>query len=246
MIGNQIIYLDRVDSTSNYVATLLSEGKARHGVVILAENQTNGRGQRGTVWQSQSSQNLLLSFYIEHNQLEIIYQEALTHFVSLALYHCLMKFELNAHIKWPNDILIGRKKIAGILIENQLRGSKIASSIIGIGLNVSQNPLDIPGSTSMSQETTNNITKELILEELLIQLNTNFQLLNQKQYSKLKSNYLEKLWLLGVPSLFESNKDKFTGIIRGTDEFGRLQIEQNHQVKTYDLKEVKFILRNEP
>ncbi len=245
MIGNQIIHLDRVDSTSNYVATLLSEGKARHGMVILAENQSNGRGQRGAIWQSESSKNLLLTIYVEHKQLEIIHQEALTHFVSLALHQCLLKFKINAEIKWPNDLLIRGKKIAGILIENQLRGSKIVSSIIGIGLNVLQTEFDIPGSTSITLETKESFTKENVLKELINQLNQLFQILTHKQYSKLKEMYLEKLWLMNVISLFESKNIRFSGIIRGTDEFGRLQIEHNQQINTYELKEVKFTLRNE-
>lgn len=246
MIGNQIIHLDRVDSTSNYAATLLSEGKARQGMVILAENQTNGRGQRGAIWQSESSKNLLLSFYVEHEQLEIINQEVLTHFISLSLHQCLLYFDIHANIKWPNDLIIGTKKIAGILIENQLRGSKITSSIVGIGLNVFQTEFSIPGSTSMSMEAKVSFTKEKVLEVLIEQLNHYYRLLALEQYTQLKEMYLEQLWLINTPSIFERKNEQFTGIIRGTDNFGRLLIEENQEIKTYDLKEVKFTLRNEP
>ena len=246
MIGNQIIHLDRVDSTSNYVATLVSEGKARHGVVILAEKQTNGRGQRGAEWQSENSKNLLLSFYLEHNQFEIIQQEALTHFVSLAIQACLSKFKVKSNIKWPNDILVGTKKIAGILIENQLRGNQISSSIIGIGLNVAQKTFEFLGSTSMAIEASEINSKDEVFKELIFQLNEKFELIRSKQFSKLKKEYLKSLWLLGKESIYESNGEKFMAILRGTAEFGRLQLERDNILYVYDLKEIKFNLRNAP
>jgi BirA family biotin operon repressor/biotin-[acetyl-CoA-carboxylase] ligase len=245
MIGNQIIQLDRVDSTSNYVATLVSEGKARHGMVILAENQTNGRGQRGTIWQSESAKNLIFSFYLEHKDLEIHQQEALTHFTSIAIQSCLLKLGISSAIKWPNDILVNTKKIAGILIENQLRGTKISSSIIGIGLNVLQTKFDFTGSTSILSVLNKTIHKEEIFERLILELNNTYLLILNKEYSRLKENYLQSLWLLGIESTFEIKNSFFKGIIRGTDAFGRLEIEDVDGVKTYDLKEIKFTLRNE-
>ena len=245
MIGNQIIHLDRVDSTSNYVATLISEGKARHGMVILAENQTNGRGQRGSVWQSESSKNLILSIYLEHSDLEIHHQEALTHFTSIAILNCLSKFGISSVIKWPNDLLVTKKKIAGILIENQLRGNKITSSVIGIGLNILQTEFDFPGSTSILSILNKPIHKEEVFETLILELNSSYLQLQNKAYSQLKENYLNNLWLLGVASTFERNNTLFKGTIRGTDAFGRLEIEEVDGIKTYDLKEIKFTLRNE-
>ena len=245
MIGNQIIHLDRVDSTSNYVATLISEGKARHGMVILAENQTNGRGQRGSVWQSESSKNLILSIYLEHSDLEIHHQEALTHFTSIAILNCLSKFGISSVRKWPNDLLVTKKKIAGILIENQLRGNKITSSVIGIGLNILQTEFDFPGSTSILSILNKPVHKEEVFETLIFELNSSYLQLQNKAYAKLKENYLNNLWLLGVSSIFERNNTFFNGIIRGTDSFGRLEIEDVDGIKTYDLKEIKFTLRNE-
>lgn len=244
MIGNQIIQLDRVDSTSNYIATLISEGKARHGMVILAENQTNGRGQRGAIWQSESSKNLTLSFYLEHADLEILQQEVLTHVTSLAIQSCLNKLGIKSEIKWPNDILVSGKKIAGILIENQLRGNKITTSIIGIGLNVLQTEFTFSGSTSIFSTLKSPIDKETVLKSLLKELNKKYNQLVNKEFTLLKETYLKNLWLLGVETTFERDNTLFQGIIRGTDAFGRLEVEENGRIQTYDLKELKFTLRN--
>ena len=246
MIGHEIIHLERVDSTSNYIATLHKEGKVRHGMVILADEQTNGRGQRDAKWQSEAKQNLLFSFYIEYPNLPIDKQEAITHFVSLAIYQAIQAYSIQATIKWPNDILIGTKKIAGILIENQLRGSKIQSSIIGIGFNVLQTEFDDCRATSLAKEIPNKeISIQSFLEILLTQLNNSFNLLNKGEYIELKKNYLKAFWLLNTPSEFEDQEGLFQGIIRGTDEYGRLMLEKENNIHIYNLKEVSFIARND-
>ena len=245
MIGDQIIHLNSVDSTNNYVANIVSEGKARHGMVILADTQTNGRGQRGANWQSEPFKNLLFSIYLEHSSLAIVKQESLTHFVSLAIHDYLNKIGIQSSIKWPNDIVIYKKKIAGILIENQLRGENIKSSIIGIGFNVLQTEFSTQNSTSILMETKNNVSLKIVLQELMIYLNFYYTQIIKKEYQSLKNKYIEKLWLINEESDFEINNNQIRGVIRGTDEFGRLQIEHDKLIHLYELKEVKFNLRNE-
>lgn len=244
MIGHEIIHLERVDSTSNYIATLHKEGKVRHGMVILADEQTNGRGQRGAKWQSEAKQNLLFSFYIEYTNLPIDKQEGITHFISLAIQQSLHEHQVKSMIKWPNDILVNSKKIAGILIENQLRGTNIQSSIIGIGLNILQTHFDDDKSTSIVLENANQASINSFLNTLLSQLNNYFQLLNKQKYKELKEEYLKALWLLNEPAAFEDHNGLFQGIIKGTDEYGRLIIERESKTQLYNLKEVTFIKRN--
>ena len=244
MIGHEIIHLERVDSTSNYIATLHKEGKVGHGMVILADEQTNGRGQRGAKWQSEANQNLLFSFYIEYSNLHIDKQEGITHFISLAIQRALLNNGIESTIKWPNDILVNSKKIAGILIENQLRGTNIQSSIIGIGLNILQTKFDNDRSTSLVLENANQTSINSFLNTLLLQLNNYYQLLNKQGYNELKEEYLKSLWLLNVPSEFEDHNGSFQGIIKGTDEYGRLMIERDSNIELYSLKEVTFVKRN--
>jgi len=246
MIGHEIIHLERVDSTSNYIATLHKEGKVRHGMVILADEQTNGRGQRGAKWQSEAKQNLLFSFYVEYSHLPIEKQEAITHFVSLSIQQAIQTLAIKSVIKWPNDILIDTKKIAGILIENQLRGTSIQSSIIGIGINVLQTKFDNNTSTSLAiEKPKTDLSIKHFLSVLLNCLTINFNRLNQFKYTQLKSKYLESLWLLNTLSEFKDNQGCFQGLIRGTDDYGRLLIEDQGKIKTYNLKEVSFIARND-
>ena len=95
-IGAKIIYLPTVDSTNNYAANLNSGSKSEHGTVIMSEEQTNGRGQRGNSWQSPIRENLYCSFILEPNNLEIADQSCLTQMVSLALIDVLNKYGIEA------------------------------------------------------------------------------------------------------------------------------------------------------
>ena len=141
-IGNKIVRLDSVDSTNNFAANLLREGKIGHGTVILADEQTAGRGQRGASWHSQGGMNLIFSVFVEHDNLSVDEQAHITHWVSLSVNDLLRAHDIASFIKWPNDLLVEDEKIGGILIENQLSGAFIRSSIIGVGLNVNQRFFD--------------------------------------------------------------------------------------------------------
>ena len=107
MIGHKITQFNSLDSTSNYVAKQLITGKYTEGEVILAHFQTEGRGQRGSFWQSISGQNLTFSFALSSDFLNIHEHFILSKAVSVAIYDLLRKrLETEVFIKWPNDILV--------------------------------------------------------------------------------------------------------------------------------------------
>jgi len=147
-----IIELDCIDSTNNYAMQLIDADKAQHGLTIVARSQTVGRGQRGRTWIDAPGQSLLLTVITTPFQ-PIGEQFAFNASVTVAIVKVLQylhnKWEIR--IKWPNDIIIGDKKAGGILIENVLRGSKWAYSVIGLGLNVKQDrfPESLPFATSL-------------------------------------------------------------------------------------------------
>jgi BirA family biotin operon repressor/biotin-[acetyl-CoA-carboxylase] ligase len=247
MIGSEIIEFKHIDSTSNYVATLLKEGKIKNGMVILAEEQTDGRGQRGAKWQSVSGENLLLSFYQCYDSFPIQSQKFISFAVSIAITNCLTYFNIKSKIKWPNDILVGNKKIAGILIENQFQGSNIKSSIVGIGMNVLQKDFDQLNSTSLQNESISKIGIKKVFNQLIMELNQSFLLIETKSFDVLETKYQKMMWLLNEKSTFTNALDeKFEGIIQGTDEIGRLIIYnlKNNQKEYFDLKEITFDARN--
>jgi BirA family biotin operon repressor/biotin-[acetyl-CoA-carboxylase] ligase len=244
-LGQKIIHLESVDSTNNYAAKLLSEGRIGHGTVILADEQTNGRGQRGTKWSSPASENLLFSLVLQPDNLSVSEQCVLTEITSIALVEFLRKFGISAKVKWPNDILVNGEKIAGVLIENQLKGNSIASSVIGIGLNVNQRTIDLPRVTSI----VNHIDAPFLnLTETLLSFLASFDscsksyLLLGKSY--IREAYLKELYQLKEQAYYSDQNGEFVGEIIGVSEEGLLQIVNEDEIKTYDIKEISFIYRN--
>jgi BirA family biotin operon repressor/biotin-[acetyl-CoA-carboxylase] ligase len=244
MLGKEIIHLKHVDSTSNYIATLQKAGELNPGVVVLSDIQEKGRGQRGTLWQSEGDKNLTFSFYLTFEKLKIENQVYLNQFISLIVVELLSKYHVDSKIKWPNDILIGSKKIAGILIENQIQGAFIKSSIIGIGINLNQTIFSNLNATSLKSETKKDIDKLKFLDEFISIFNQKLINFQRNELKLIYENYLSKLWLKDTLSRFESNGITFEGIIKGTDCYGRLEIDIEGEKKYFGLKEITFLERN--
>jgi BirA family biotin operon repressor/biotin-[acetyl-CoA-carboxylase] ligase len=241
-INFKITHLESVDSTSNYVATAFAQGKIGHGSVILADNQTSGRGQREATWQSEGGLNLLFSFLLIPDNMSASDVQSLMHCTTLALVELLKSFGVKAQIKWPNDIYVGNKKMAGILIENQLSGSRISRSIIGVGLNINQADFGELNATSLYLETKKYVDLKEVLLRFLFQFNEQWMLLYGHNTPQLKSKYCSLLLGLNETITFEDDNGEFSGVVSGVDDLGRLQVETSQGQNVYDLKEIRFKL----
>lgn len=241
-IGHKIIHLDVVDSTNNYTANLAKEGKILHGTAILADEQTNGRGQRGTIWQTQPGLNLIFSLYVEFSDLPVERQSSIHHWVSLSVCDLLKKAGISPSIKWPNDVLTENGKIAGILIENSLSVNCVKHSIIGIGLNVNQTEFNELKATSIKLETGMFSTIKEIAFMLINELNIRFEQLKKGNFDALKQEYHERLWKINQEVTFLRNGVEEKGVILGTDAIGKLELQTQKGIERFDLKEVKFII----
>lgn len=243
-IGLKIIHLERVDSTNNYAAILISEGKGTHGTVILADTQTHGRGQRGAEWQSNAGENLLMSVIIEADNLSVVDQFVLSEVAALSLVFFLRKIGISGQIKWPNDIYVGEKKIAGILIENQLKGSLINNAILGIGLNVNQMNFDGLNATSIKKEINRFHAPMEILMSWIDSFNEVWHYFLMNGRSKVEELYLENLKGYQRWVEFADLSGEFSGKIEGIDQSGKLIVRKENELRTYDLKEISFIFRS--
>ena len=138
-VGRSIIELERTDSTNNFAAKLLNTQKPAEGTAIMTHIQEAGKGQRGNTWQSEAHKNLTVSFIFYPTFVSASKQFTLNIAISLGL-HDYFKAEFGdrVKIKWPNDLYIDHKKVAGILIENIWSGSGLKSSIVGMGININQ------------------------------------------------------------------------------------------------------------
>src|SRR5688572_4624485 len=155
IIGNNILKLSAVDSTNTYAATLLKNQKPPEGLIIQALHQTAGRGQMGTNWHSIAGESLTFSVILTPDFLPAEKQFYLNMAISFGLYEYLsVKGIHDGLIKWPNDLLVHRRKIAGILIENSIKGKALQHSIVGIGININSAAAELPSvATSLFSET---------------------------------------------------------------------------------------------
>ena len=164
----KIIHFKTLDSTNKYLQNLLEEGVDIIDNVVVTDFQTSGKGQGRNVWESEAGKNLLFSIALDMSYHKAENQFVLTQMVSVAMINVLKNYlpEEHLYIKWPNDIYFKNKKIAGILIKNEIKGMMLGTSIIGIGLNVNQEDFDENLSNPISMKMITG--KDYDLEEILL------------------------------------------------------------------------------
>lgn len=235
-----IIQLQDIDSTNNYTATNENQSYIQHKTVILASFQTKGKGQYQNEWISERDKNLLLSIFIQP-EISIDQQFNLSRISALALRDTVYYFlKKRVSIKWPNDIYVEDKKIAGILIENSLGQQKIERSIIGIGLNVNQDSFSTPNATSFLNESNKEWDLTRVLEYLLYRFNHYLEMLNTP--ADIHKSFDMFLYGKNEWQNYTSKKlGPFTGKINGTAFNGMLIVEDsNKNLHTFNHKEIAF------
>ena len=228
-------------STNDFMKEMNGEVGLAEGAVVVCENQEKGKGVCGR-WESENGKNLTFSIFLKPHSLNISDQQYLNYLVALSISQFLDQFITKVQIKWPNDILIDSKKVAGVLIENTFEGKKIKNCIVGIGLNVNQSHFNkfSRTPTSIGKEANKQFDLNSFLNDFLELFFKNYtRLLHSK--NKLKEEYLDRLYLKGSNSNFEIDGVEQQGVIQGLDLNGLLQIELEGSVRSFDLKEIKFL-----
>lgn len=244
----KIIKLNATDSTNAYLKKLVNEESLENYSVVAALKQTSGRGQMGTVWESELGKNLTFSVLIRCENFKIVDQFYLSMAVSLGVLKAINDYVNNMlYVKWPNDILAEKDKISGILIENILQGSFIKYSVVGIGLNVNQKLFssDVKNVTSLKKLTGAVFNKDEVLKKVVDSIKKYVQLIDQKDFDSLKKLYINELFKYNTPAMFEDKSGiKFLGKIVDVSEDGRLVIElEDEKTRKFNLKEIKFASR---
>lgn len=237
-IGKRIIELPSCHSTNDEVFEMIRAGESSEGDVLIAKEQLKGRGQKGNVWETESGKNLTASYLLEPYFLRPEYQFELTVVSSLAIVSFLEGKGIKASIKWPNDIYVDKQKIAGVLIENKIKGTKLSYSVVGIGLNVNQKSFKLASAISMNMLTGENYS----LMELLLELSKFIQqyYLELKKGIDLRSVYKEVLIGKDSSILFDDG-EQFRSLVVDVDDHGSLVLSKNDELKKYGVKEVKFL-----
>jgi BirA family biotin operon repressor/biotin-[acetyl-CoA-carboxylase] ligase len=245
MIGKTIIELDRVDSTNTYARDLLAKGEIEEGLVVMASEQYAGKGQNRNTWQSEPGKNLTFSVILHPSFLEPAQQFRLNKAVSLAIAGFMSSLVSDVSIKWPNDICVGTKKIAGILIEHNISGSRLESSVAGFGININQTRYarEIPNPVSLIQVLLREMALKEALESVCRFLDDRYSQLKNGKFALLDADYNTFLMGSGEWRSFRKEELIFEGKIEGVDDFGRLLLRtREDELLTFNHKEIEYIL----
>lgn len=231
-------------STNDYIRQLTKEGRVLpERTIVWAHEQTQGRGRGQNRWLSEKGKNISLSYYMQGPGIEAERQFDLARATGLSIIKLLSKHGIGALIKWPNDIYVGRKKIAGMLIENGISGQELKYSIIGIGLNVNQTQFPISGASSIRLET----GKETPVRKLITDLH--HHLAHHLAMAREQPGTLHRLFddqLMGKDKIVHYIKDEAqqSAHLQGTDNYGRILLQSlDGQLHSYGMDGVKIIIR---
>lgn len=226
------------------------------GTVVITRKQKRGRGQRGTIWESDAGKNLTLSILLYPTFLTPDEQFSLSKVISLGVLEfvgfCLTpnpspqgggNKRSEIKIKWPNDIYIVDKKAAGILIENSVSGNKLQRSIIGIGINVNQEKFsaELPNPTSLKIISGKDFDLEDCLEQLCSCIESKYLQLKANHFEKINGDYLQNIYHFGKQENYKYKGEILKAKITGVTKFGKLMLEiEKEKVLECNFKEVEF------
>ncbi len=229
-IGLDIVYLEKTEST-NKEAKKLAENGAAEGTLVIAEEQTKGRGRLSRSWLSGPNENILMSL-IFRPALPLPGIFNLTMIASIAIVKAIKKATgLKTKIKWPNDIYCGNKKLAGILTELNARREIINYAIVGIGLNVNLDPdrhNDIKEvATSLFKETKKIIARDILLKSILEEMDKQYILLKKGKIDIIRKEWNRYSLVKGKSVIVFSGGYSEEGIADSIDADGSLILIKN-------------------
>ena len=229
-IGKKISYYAITKSTNDDIWELFENGE-KEGLVVVSDNQTNGRGQRSNQWFSKPGHGIVCSFLIKSKlkQKDIGIYSILIPIGIVNGINDLLNIELK--IKWPNDIYYQNQKIGGILIETKLRKDIIYFNI-GFGINANENIEDFPDEIKNKSTSINIITGKPIQRELLTAfiLNSIDKSLNKIDSIDLINQYNEKCININHKVSFQYKNKLKTGVFKKINKKGQALIELNNQL----------------
>jgi BirA family biotin operon repressor/biotin-[acetyl-CoA-carboxylase] ligase len=231
LLGREIVTFGRVGSTNDVAATL-AKGGAEEGTVVVAEEQTRGRGRLGRSWHSPPSSGLWLSVILRP---PLTPDDSTT--VSLAgalgvVRALRLQYGIKARLKWPNDVLVGRRKICGILTEGQFVGPRVDFVVLGMGINILNGRKDFPPeireiATSLKIEMGRNASRSEVLADILEGVEVKYLLLCQDGFGAIRQEILAHSILVGRPVTVATGSGAVEGIAHDIDESGALIVRRD-------------------
>ena len=225
IVGRRLLYYPELPSTMDEAARL-GEGEADEGAVVVAEKQSAGRGRQGRNWVSQPG-NILVSVLFRPSLETLPFISIIG---GIAAARAVRKVTgLDIKIKWPNDLMIGRRKVAGILAESTIAGNSVWYAVLGVGMNISLSTEQIdeisPFAISLNAAVGEDVPREDVLRQFLMDLDALYLTLGKGQ-SPIEE-WQELLDTIGQRLEATWGEETYCGVAEGTDELGNLLLRQD-------------------
>ena len=237
IIGQQAYYFDSVDSTQNQ-ALKMAEEPANNGSVIIAEKQTSGKGRSGRKWISPKG-GIWFSLIL-YPKFDISVTTLFPIASALALSKALEKtFKISPELKWPNDLTMKGKKIAGMLVDVSLESNKIEKLVLGVGINFNVDVKQIEktlkgtpnfyGIASLNEQK-NDVKPKQLVQTFFVELEKIYELLNKKEIKKIISEWTKRSSTIGKNVELNTVNGKIKGKAIKIDDDGALVISENNKI----------------
>jgi len=225
-VGTEIVIYDEVESTNNIAYELIKKGYPS-GTVVIADRQTKGKGRLGRKWISPEGKNLYMSIAIKPN-ITPKYATLITLTSAVACTTALRRYsEIPVIIKWPNDMLVDQKKVAGILTEMKIEGERIKAVVVGIGINVNMTEDDIPEeikeiATSLRICKGEEFSRVMLASEIIKEFDKWYQLLEKKNRKTIIDRWMQLSGTIGKQVKIVLTDREIRAVAEAIDEEGRL------------------------
>jgi BirA family transcriptional regulator, biotin operon repressor / biotin---[acetyl-CoA-carboxylase] ligase len=232
--GNKIYTFDTIDSTNN-CARALAACWAEEGTVIIAEQQTAGRGRLGRVWQANPNENLTFSIILRPSA-NPEQMNLLPLYVAVAVAQAVERItSLKVECKWPNDLLVSKRKIAGILLEGSIKENTLEYVVVGIGVNVNQVlfPRELEGkATSLQLESGKEIDRIALFREILNSLESNYKSLSTSGFNAVLPLWVARSSMINRQISVSERGSVISGVVRGLSPEGGLVLDSPQGART--------------
>lgn len=239
------IKISAIGSTNEYLKSLVKKTYVEDGTLVMTDNQTQGKGQMGSIWYFEIGKSLAFSIlkrFKEPFEHPLFYINLA---VSLGVKNAIEELGIpKVTIKWPNDILADGKKIAGILVENQLQKARLNTSIIGVGVNMNNEDFpNFPQASSLLLNSGVHYSSGEVVDAIYRNILVQIERLNHDSSEMMKQEYEAALFRKGIISSFQNiQNQRFNGIIQGVTDKGLLEVlVDNKRIKQFQLKEIKLL-----
>lgn len=243
------IELQTVDSTNNYALAQVHAGLAQHGMAVFSHEQLAGKGQRGKKWVTSNHDNIALSLVIKPASLAVAQQFQLSACAAVAACSFFKKYAgEEVRIKWPNDLYWRDRKAGGILIESVVRTQSSGANtwewaVIGIGININQTrfPADLPNPVSLKQITGKNSNTVELAKELCRLFDHYYHVLITEGFENIIPVYLSHFYKRNEKVKLKKDNRVFEAVIKGISQEGKLVV-QHIIEEQFDLGEIQWLI----